>query len=75
MGGVDATADALAAMQAGDLAVTVFQDARAQGEGGIDAAIKLANGELVPTDEGVIDVPYRLVTPSNVGDFLGKNVP
>ena len=47
VGGVDATKDALAAMEAGELEVTVFQDAEGQGGGGVDAAVKLANGETV----------------------------
>ena len=67
VGGVDATADALAAMQAGDLEVTVFQDAAGQGGGGIDAAVKLAKGETVPD---LVDIPYQLVTPANMADFI-----
>ena len=67
VGGVDATADALAAMKAGDLEVTVFQDAKGQGGGGIDAAVKLAKGEKVPD---LIDIPYQLVTPANMADFM-----
>jgi inositol transport system substrate-binding protein len=67
VGGVDATADALAAMQAGDLEVTVFQDASGQGGGGIEAAVKLANGETVPD---LVDIPYQLVTPENMADFI-----
>ena len=47
VGGVDATQDALAAMQAGDLDVTVFQNAAGQGKGAVDAALKLAKGEKV----------------------------
>ena len=69
VGGVDATGDALAAMKAGDLKVTVFQDAKGQGAGGVDAAVKLHNGETVP---GYVDVPYQLVTPDNLADFEGK---
>jgi len=67
VGGVDATADALAAMQAGELEVTVFQDAQGQGGGGVEAAVKLARGESVPD---LIDIPYQLVTPENIADFL-----
>jgi inositol transport system substrate-binding protein len=67
VGGVDATADALAAMQAGELEVTVFQDASGQGGGGIDAAVKLANGETVPD---LVDIPYQLVTTENMADFI-----
>jgi ABC-type sugar transport system substrate-binding protein len=69
VGGVDATSDALAAMKAGSLKVTVFQDAKGQGGGGVDAAVKLYNGETVP---GYVDVPYQLVTPDNMADFAGK---
>jgi len=69
VGGVDATADALAALEAGDLATTVFQDASGQGGGGVDAAVKLINGETVPD---YVDVPYVLVTLDNMADFTGK---
>jgi inositol transport system substrate-binding protein len=68
--GVDATQDALAAMQAGDLDATVFQDAAGQGKGSLDAALKLAKGEAV--DQKVY-IPFQLVTPANIGDFLKKN--
>lgn len=70
VGGVDATQDALVAMQAGELDVTVFQDAFGQGAGSVDAAIALANGESV--DQKVY-IPFKLVTPDNVGEFLSKN--
>jgi len=68
--GVDATQDALAAMQAGDLDITVFQDAAGQGAGALDAAIKLSKGEAV---EQKVYIPFQLVTPANIGDFLAKN--
>ncbi len=68
--GVDATQDALLSMQAGDLDVTVFQDANGQGAGSVDAALSLARGEEV--DQKVY-IPFQLVVPSNVGDFLSKN--
>ena len=70
VGGVDATQDALASMQAGDLDVTVFQNAAAQGSGALDAAVKLAAGEAV---EQKVWVPFELVTPANIGDYLAKN--
>ena len=70
VGGVDATQDALAAMQAGELDVTVFQNAAAQGSGALDAATKLAAGEAV---DQIVWVPFELVTPSNIGDYLAKN--
>ncbi len=70
VGGIDATQDALQAMQAGDLDVTVFQDAAGQGAGALDAALKLASGEAV---EQKVYIPFQLVTPANIGDFLAKN--
>jgi len=68
--GVDATQDALAAMAAGDLDVTVFQDAAGQGKGALDAAIKLAKGEKV---EAKVYIPFQLVTPANIADYQQKN--
>jgi inositol transport system substrate-binding protein len=70
VGGVDATQDALAAMQAGDLDVTVFQNAAAQGAGSLDAALKLAKGEAV---DKKVYVPFELVTPANIDNYLKKN--
>ncbi|MDZ4310049.1 MAG: sugar ABC transporter substrate-binding protein [Cypionkella sp.] len=70
VGGIDATQDALAAMQAGDLDVTVFQDAAGQGAGALDAAIKLSKGEAV---DRKVYVPFQLVTPANVADYAAKN--
>ncbi|HWA47913.1 MAG TPA: sugar ABC transporter substrate-binding protein [Dongiaceae bacterium] len=68
--GVDATQDALAAMKAGDLDVTVFQNAAAQGSGAVDTALKLAAGETV---ESMVWVPFELVTPANMDQYLSKN--
>jgi inositol transport system substrate-binding protein len=70
VGGVDATQDALAAMQAGDLDATVFQDAAGQGAGALDAALKLSKGEAVDTK---VYIPFQLVTPANIDQFLSKN--
>jgi inositol transport system substrate-binding protein len=70
VGGVDATQDALQAMQAGDLDVTVFQDAAGQGKGSLDTALKLARGETV---EKKVYIPFELVTPANIDEYLAKN--
>ena len=67
VGGVDATPDALVAMQAGDMDVTVFQDLAGQGAGAIDTAVKLSKGEKV---DKTVFIPFKLVTPGNVADFL-----
>lgn len=68
--GIDATQDALAAMAAGDLDVSVFQNAAGQGQGAVDAALKLARGESV---EKKVYVPFELVTPANLKDYQAKN--
>ncbi|MDW5316375.1 sugar ABC transporter substrate-binding protein [Rhizobium sp. PL01] len=70
IGGIDATQDALAAMAAGDLDVTVFQNAAGQGKGSLDAALKLAKGEKI---EKKVYVPFELVTPANLKDYQAKN--
>lgn len=70
VGGVDATSDALAAMKAGDLDVTVFQDAAGQGAGSVDTALAIVAGEEV--DQKVY-IPFQLVTPANMADFLDAN--
>ncbi|WP_171102200.1 sugar ABC transporter substrate-binding protein [Ruegeria sp. HKCCD7255] len=66
VGGVDATPDALVAMAAGDLDVTVFQDLAGQGAGSIDTALKLAAGEDV---DKTVFIPFILVTPENAAEF------
>ncbi len=68
--GIDATQDALSAMQAGDLDVTVFQDAAGQGSGSLDAALALAGGQPV---EQKVYIPFQLVTPANLADYLTAN--
>jgi inositol transport system substrate-binding protein len=70
VGGIDATQDALASMKSGDLKVTVFQDAAGQGKGAVDAALALAAGKPV---EKKVYIPFLLVTPANMDQFLKKN--
>ena len=68
--GIDATPDGLAAMAQGDLDVTVFQNAVAQGAAAMDAAVALARGEKT---ERHIWVPFELVTPENMKDYAKAN--
>ena len=68
--GIDATQDALAAMQSGELDVTVFQNAAGQGQGAVDAALALARGEPV---EQKVYIPFELVTPENIDQYLTQN--
>ncbi len=70
VGGIDATQEALASMKAGDLNVTVFQDAAGQGKGAVDTAMKLIKGEKV---EAKVYIPFQLVTPDNMATFMAKN--
>jgi ribose transport system substrate-binding protein len=64
--GIDATPDGLAAMKAGDLDITVFQNATRQGEVAIEKAVELAAGEPV---EKQIWIPFELVVPSNLTNY------
>ena len=64
------TTEQALAMAAGELDVTVFQDAAGQGGGALDAALKLAKGETV---EQKVMVPFQLVTPENMADFAKSN--
>jgi len=68
--GIDATPDALASMKAGDLKVTVFQNAAGQGSGAVEAALKLIKKQPV---ERFVNVPFELVTPANLAKYSGKN--
>ncbi|MBV8399382.1 MAG: sugar ABC transporter substrate-binding protein [Acetobacteraceae bacterium] len=69
VGGVDATPDGLAAIAKGDLAVTVFQDAKGQGKRSVDDALKLIRGEKVQTRD---IIPYELVTAENYKEYLNR---
>ncbi|MDR0884888.1 MAG: substrate-binding domain-containing protein [Clostridiales Family XIII bacterium] len=64
--GVDATPDGCNAIREGWLNASAFQDAVAEGEGAVDLAIKVHEGETV--DE-VIFIPFKLVTKENVDTF------
>ena len=68
--GIDATRDAMASMKAGDLKVTVFQNASAQGAGSVEAALKLMKGQKV---DKFVNVPFELVTPENMAQYATKN--
>ena len=69
VGGVDATPDGLAELAKGTLAVTVFQDARGQARGALEAAVKLSRGEKV---DGFVWIPFELVTRENYKNFLER---
>ncbi|RVL62876.1 substrate-binding domain-containing protein [Sinorhizobium meliloti] len=70
VGGIDATPDGLAAMAAGDLDVTVFQNAIAQRAAAMDAAVALSRDQKTARQ---IWVPFELVTPENMKDYATAN--
>ncbi len=67
---MDGTPDALQMLKNGKMVATVFQDARGQGEGAVQAAVKLAKGEKV---QKIIDIPYQLITKDNMQQFVNRN--
>ncbi len=64
--GVDGTPDGLNAISKGEMAVSVFQDAKGQGVGSLEAARQMAKHETI---EQNIVIPFKLITPDNVKDF------
>ena len=64
--GVDGTPDGLRAVQRGELAVSVFQDAKGQADGSVETAVKMANKQPV---DAAVWIPYRLITPETVAQF------
>ena len=66
--GIDAITDALTAVKEGRLDCTVFQDAKGQGAGSLDWALKCAKEGLMKTPDVII--PFLLVTKDNVEEFM-----
>ena len=64
---IDAIADALQAVKKGDLDATVFQDARKQGAGAIETAVKIAWGEQFDKE---FLIPFKLLTKGDVDHYL-----
>lgn len=76
--GVDCTADGAAAVAAGEMYMTVFQNAVGQGSGAMQAAINLLNGDAIDKDTGlsadsdnpyIVWVPFEPVTADNVANY------
>jgi inositol transport system substrate-binding protein len=70
IGGVDATRDALAEMEKGNLAVTVFQDAKGQGKAVVESIQKLLKKEKF--ESPYVYVPFEPVTKENYKEYLQK---
>ncbi len=65
--GIDAIPEALKAMKSGMMKGTVFQDAKGQGTGAINAAYKIVQKEKV---DKTIYIPYVLVTKENLDQYI-----
>lgn len=64
---IDAIADALQAVKKGTLDATVFQNAKQQGAGAIETAVKIAKSQ--PYEKELM-IPFQLVTKENIGQFV-----
>lgn len=69
--GIDATPDAVKAIQDGTLTCTVFQDAKGQSEGAMKIAVNAVNKVAIPSK--IQWIPYVLVNKDNVAQYAGKN--
>ena len=56
-------------MERGNLDVTVFQDAKGQGKGAVETAVKLIKDEKV---ESFVWIPFEIVTLENYKGYLKK---
>ena len=65
--GIDAIPDALQAVKKGTLDATVFQNAKQQGAGAIETAVKIATGK--PFEKELL-IPFQLITKENVNTLL-----
>lgn len=65
--GTDATEEACNSIKAGDLSMSVFQNARNQGYYSIDVALGLAKGAY---QDGDMDIPFEAVDAGNVETYL-----
>ncbi len=64
---VDAIKDALQSVQKGELNATVFQNAKQQGAGAIETAVKIVKKQAF---EKEVLIPFELVTKDNVDSYL-----
>ncbi len=67
--GIDGIGEALHQMSEGNLDITVFHNAKGQGERAVQAVAKMIKGEPV---DPVYWVPFELVTKSNHAEYASK---
>lgn len=64
--GIDGLPDGLAAIEAGQLSASVFQDPKAQADAAMQAALKMIKGEPVTAE---VWVPFQLIRPEQVATY------
>ncbi|MTD28171.1 substrate-binding domain-containing protein [Erwinia sorbitola] len=69
--GIDGTPDALQFIKSGKLALTIFQDAAAQGVGAVTMAKQVIDGK---NSDKFMWIPYQVITKDNYEAFISKNV-
>ncbi|MCV9999410.1 substrate-binding domain-containing protein [Pararhizobium sp. YC-54] len=67
--GIDGTGEALHQMAEGNLDITVFHNAKGQGEKAVEAATKMVKGDAV---DPVYWVPFELVTKANEAEYASR---
>ncbi|MEG1516107.1 MAG: substrate-binding domain-containing protein [Clostridia bacterium] len=67
--GIDGIADAVAAIQSGNMIASDFQNAEGQMTGAIETAVKAIKGEQV---EKFYWIPFEMITPDNAADYVAK---
>lgn len=64
--GIDGTADALAAIEAGEMSQTIFQNAKGQADAALQLVVGLSNGQPLPKESLV---PFESITKENVANY------
>ena len=67
IGGVDGLDEAVEAVKAGEMVISVLQDSHGQGAGGVETALKIVKGEEYEAD---LRIPFLPITAENVDAYL-----
>ncbi len=67
IGGVDGLDEAVEAVKAGEMVISVLQDSAGQGAGGVETALKIIKGEEFEQD---LRIPFLPITAENVDAYL-----
>lgn len=69
--GIDGSDDALALIEAGEMSMSVLQDAKAQAQAGADVLVQIRDG-ADPAEIEDVNVPFQAITSENVADYLSE---